>query len=295
MNPENKKQILIIVLAIGAGIVATVMTAGYVQSKIESERAIMTKQLQAKQQEFMTMQQQSLQRVDALTQELVTMKQQQDEIKQQAIAAAQAAARNMPGGVAGGAEGAKIRKPSLALRTPPGKRAVTVLIDSLAAVGGLVDPGDFVDVIAQLNIPKAGSKEDKKDTVTVMVFQHLQILAINTNLDDRGAYDDQQAANNLKITFAVEPQEAGFMSFAEKNGRIQLALRSPTEKKNEQIKTSTWKTLADYILQNQGADIGAGGSDAPDKETKGKKADVESVNVKEAKPYIQIFRAGKEL
>ncbi len=126
-----------------------------------------------------------------------------------------------------------------------------------------------------------------------MVFQHLQILAINTNLDDRGAYDDQQAANSLKITFAVEPQEAGFMSFAEKNGKIQLALRSPTEKKNEQIKTSTWKTLADYILQNQGADIGISG-EAQDN-SKGKRADVESVDVKEAKPYIQIYRAGKEL
>lgn len=293
MNPENKKQILIIVLAIGAGIVATVMTAGYVQSKIEAERTVMAKQLQAKQQEFMAVQQQSAQRVDALTQEIVSLKQQQEQIKQQAIAAAQAAARTAPVGVAG-ANGEKPRKPSLALRTPPGKRAVTVLIDSLSAVGGLVDPGDFVDVIAQLNMPKPGSKEDKKDTVTVMVFQHLQILAINTNLDDRGAYDDQQAANNLKITFAVEPQEAGFMSFAEKNGKIQLALRSPTEKKTEQVKTSTWKTLADYILQNQGADIGVGGA-AADVESKGKKAGVESVDVKEAKPYIQIFRAGKEL
>ena len=83
------------------------------------------------------------------------------------------------------------------------------------------------------------------------------------------------------------------MSFAQKNGKIQLALRSPTEKKNEQIKTSTWKTLADYVLQNQGADIGVSGGEASDKD--GKRANVESVDVKEAKPYIQIFRAGKEL
>lgn len=83
------------------------------------------------------------------------------------------------------------------------------------------------------------------------------------------------------------------MSFAEKNGKIQLALRSPTEKKTEQIKTSTWKTLADYILQNQGADIGVSAS--ADGDMKGKKGSIESVDVKEAKPYIQIFRAGKEL
>lgn len=292
MNPENKKQILIIMLAIAVGIVAAVATGGYVQNRIETERALMNKQLQAKQQEFATMQQQSQERVDALTQEIVSMKQQQEEIKQQAIAAAQAAAKTMSVGAAG--ENEKVRKPSLALRTPPGKRAVTVLIESLSAVGGLVDPGDFVDVIAQLNIPKGKNADEMAqiDVVTVMVFQHLQILAINTNLDDRGAYDDQQTADSLKITFAVEPQEAGFMSFVEKNGRIQLALRSPTEKKNEQIKTSTWKTLADYVLQNQGADIGV---TAPVDLGKGKKTDVQSVDVKEAKPYIQIFRGGKEL
>ena len=77
------------------------------------------------------------------------------------------------------------------------------------------------------------------------------------------------------------------MSFVEQNGKIQLALRSPTEKKNEQIKASTWKTLADYILQNQGADI-----NVPD-DLMGK----QEIKQQEpaAKPSIQIFRGGKEL
>ncbi len=89
----------------------------------------------------------------------------------------------------------EIRKPSLALKTPVGKRAVTVKIDSLAAVGGLLNAGDFVDVIAQLNVP---SQESDKKTVTAMIFQGLQVLAINTNEDDPGAYDDQQAASFFK-------------------------------------------------------------------------------------------------
>src|SRR5208283_1357158 len=42
---------------------------------------------------------------------------------------------------------------SLPLKTPAGKRAVTVMIDSLEAVGGLLNAGDFVDVIAELNVP----------------------------------------------------------------------------------------------------------------------------------------------
>ena len=76
-----------------------------------------------------------------------------------------------------------------------GKRAVTVMIDSLAAVGGLLNAGDFVDVIAQLNVP---SQDPDKKTVTAMIFQGLQVLAVNTNEDDPGAYDDQQAASFFK-------------------------------------------------------------------------------------------------
>jgi Flp pilus assembly protein CpaB len=294
MNPENKKQILIIILALGAGIVATVMTAGYVQSRIESERAVMSAQLNKKQQEFAAEQQRGQQQIDALVGQINTLTKQQEEVKQQAIAAAQAAALAAAPRAAAAGEKEKVRKPSLALRTPPGKRAVTVMIDSLAAVGGLVDPGDFVDVIAQLNVP--GKGKERKEPVTVMIFQHLQILAINTNLDDKGIYDDQAAAGALKITFAVEPQEAGLMAFAEKNGKMQLALRSPTERDTEKLKTSTWKTLADYVLQNHGQNIGLKGQDDDeDEDADKKKAKVESVEVKEAKPYIQIFRAGKEL
>jgi Flp pilus assembly protein CpaB len=127
-----------------------------------------------------------------------------------------------------------------------------------------------------------------------MIFQHLQILAVNTNLDDKGIYDEQQAASALKVTFAVEPQEAGLLSFSEKNGKLQLALRSPTEQNTEKLKTSTWKTLADYVLQTHGENLGLKGQDE-EADTDEKKAKVESVDVKEAKPYIQIYRAGKEL
>ena len=174
----------------------------------------------------------------------------------------------------------KVRKPSLALKTPVGKRAVTVMIDSLAAVGGLINPGDFVDVIAQLNVP---FQEPDKKTVTAMIFQGLQVLAINTNENDPGAYDDQQAASSLKITFAVDPQEAGLLAFASKNGSLELALRSPNETGHQLVKADTWKTLADYVLKNQGLDI--------------KNPDEEVVNNKpvENKPNIQIFRGGKEL
>jgi Flp pilus assembly protein CpaB len=179
------------------------------------------------------------------------------------------------------------KKPSLALRTPDGKRAITVMISSLEAVGGLINPGDFVDVIAHLNVPSG--KKAMKESVTAMIFQNLQVLAINTNLEEPGAYEFQQKENMLKVTFAVDPREAGLLSFAEMNGKLELALRSPNEKEHQMLPTATWTTLAEYILENNGADIQAS---EPNKEVEAPKVEEKA---EEAQPYIEIYRGGREL
>jgi Flp pilus assembly protein CpaB len=131
-------------------------------------------------------------------------------------------------------------------------------MDSLGAVGGLVNPGDYVDIIAHLNVPARDPEaktKNKKDSVTAMIFQNIQILAINTNIDQPGVYDEQQKDKGLKLTFAVTPEEASLLAFAEKNGKIELALRSPNEKKPAMISAATWTTLAEYVLQNTGAEL----------------------------------------
>ena len=307
---ENKKQLLIIIGAVAAGIAAVVLASNYVKNSIESQTASLAEQYDVKQKQMTSqIQQRSDQQMAALAQALERVKNEQTAAMQKQMATLQEAQRQqaqqqaqqqaklqiqLQAQLAQQQEQArmrqqpaqvqvkKVRKPSLALKTPAGKRAVTVMIDSLAAVGGLLNPGDFVDVIAQLNVP---SQDPDKKTVTAMIFQDLQVLAVNTNEDDPGAYDDQQAAGFLKITFAVDPQEAGLLAFANKNGILELALRSPNESGRPKVKADTWKTLADYVFKNQGLDI-----QNPDEEhVKNNKP------VGTKSPVIQIFRGGKEL
>ena len=171
------------------------------------------------------------------------------------------------------------------------KRAITVLLQSLGAVGGLLNPGDCVDVIAHLDMP-TGKKLDPKEKVTAMIFQNLQILAINTNIDEPGAYDVQQKENMLKVTFAVDPQEAGLLAFAEQNGTLELTLRTTAEKGLNMVPAANWSTLGEYVLENSGADIKLPGSEEDTKKTE---LSVETETVQETKPYIQIFRGGREL
>jgi Flp pilus assembly protein CpaB len=276
---ENKKQLLIIVGAVAAGIIAVVLTSNYVKTSVQGQTAALAEQFNAKQKDMASqILQHNEQQMYALQQEIERVKSDDAATMQKQMAALQQAQQQTRAPQA--AQVIKNRKPSLALKTPVGKRAVTVMIDSLAAVGGLINAGDFVDVIAQLNVP---SQDSDRKTVTAMIFQGLQVLAVNTNEDDPGAYDEQQASTFLKITFAVDPQEAGLLTFANKNGTLELALRSPDESQRQMVKASTWKTLADYVLKNQGLNI--------------QDPDGENTNTKpeENKPDIQIFRGGKEL
>ena len=286
MAIENRKQVLLIVFAVAAGIVATVMTSSYVTNSINKRTSELAEEYEAKQKEVAAqIRQDSDQKMAALAQELERVKTEQAEtVKKQIAVLQQQMAQQAP------AQGQKKRaKVSLALKTPEGKRAVTVMIDSLGAVGGLLNAGDFVDVIAHLNVPSgpASGPAVKNNTVTAMIFQELQVLAVNANIDEPGYYEEQQSAPSLRVTFAVAPEEVGLLAFADKNGKLELALRSPNEHEHQMVKASTWKTLADYVLQNQGAAIHLPGSISGE--------DAQQEIPQEQKPNIQIFRGGKEL
>ena len=283
MALENQKQIIIIAIAVVAGIGAVVLTSSYVTKSIqEKTQELSDKYEQQQKQVAAELQQRGDEQVRALSDKLNQVQSQQQQAIQQAAAAMKAAQESQKEAATKKANNSGAL---LTAKTPSGKRAITVLVDSLGAVGGLLNAGDFVDVIAHLDIPQEGDSPDKKNTVTAMVFQDLEVLAINTNLDRPGDYTTQQNAPSLKITFAVDPQEAGLLAFASKKGKLELALRAKNENDKENVKTSTWKTLADYVLQNQGASF-----DVPEEES-GLKTETSENN----KPYIQIFRGGKEL
>lgn len=280
MALDNKKQVVVILVAVVAGVLAVLLASGYIKSSIEGQTKSLANEFAIRQKQAMAeIQQSSQEQLAAVVKEMQMQKQQQDQATQKQIAALQeqmAARSTVPMTPQGTPQMPKL----LALKPPPGKRAVTVQIDSLQAVGGLLNAGDFVDVIAELNLPSR-HKENTR-TVTAMIFQNLQVLAVNTNLNQPGDYDRQQAISSLKVTFAVDPQQVGLLSFADKNGRLQLALRAPDENQVLRVKASTWKTLADYVMKSQGYDI-----QNPDHEKR-----LEPI---ETKPVIEIFRGGKEL
>lgn len=287
MNIENKKQIATIFLAVGLGLVATFLTGQYVQNNIAQQTKALakeyTQQTAALQKEVVINKRQ----VEALIQ------QHQDLVKQ---------VQSQPK-VAVQAGGGKAQQPvsqdAFSIVMPPGKRALTIQVDMLSAVGGLITPGDFVDVIASLRIPEElnAEKAKTKEVVTVL-FQNLQVLAVGALFKPVGGaelYENRQKSKSVNVTLAVSPEEAGLLTFAEGNGKLQLSLRSPTELEQDRqlLQVASWDTLADYILDKQGTDLRV--LTEPQEESAAPAEKPEEKKEEKPKSNIQIFRAGKEL
>lgn len=114
---------------------------------------------------------------------------------------------------------------TLAGKTPPGKRAITIDLENVSAVGGMVHPGDHVDILGVFANPP----------VTLTLFQDILILAVGQEMVAAGEGARQKALPGVSprakdsITLALSPQEAQIISVAIGQGKISLTLRPRME------------------------------------------------------------------
>jgi Flp pilus assembly protein CpaB len=287
MNIENKKQFATILLAVGLGLVAAMLMSKVVSDKVDEQTKIIAKEYQG--------------RSAALVKEMDATKMTLKKLSKDHAALAKKVAEQpkMLRQAAPTPEKPSIQEMAFSLRTPPGKRAITVLIRPLLAVGGLVNPGDFVDIIAHLNIPDeegvevSARNKKEQEKVTSVLFQNIQVLAVGVNFNPMGdapPYEDQQTKKALNVTLAVSPEEAGLLAFAETHGDLQLSLRSPAETEDKVLQqVASWDALADFVLEHQGTELRV-----PMRKSTITPEETDELEEEEAKPFVQIFRGGRE-
>jgi pilus assembly protein CpaB len=104
-----------------------------------------------------------------------------------------------------------------------GQRAITIPVDISGSLGGMLRPGDHVDVLGTF-------ARAQQDYATVTLLQNVLVLATG---EVRGGAEGEEAAapggptrtfNN--ITVAVDPEEAELLVFAMQRGPINIALRA---------------------------------------------------------------------
>jgi pilus assembly protein CpaB len=121
----------------------------------------------------------------------------------------------------------------LAPAISPNMRAVSIAIGGAAAVSGLVQPNDRVDVLGSFFFPSKVNPAEM-EAVTFTLLQDVTVLATgqtlarqSTEAGDRGG---TRAGGYNTVTFEVTPREAELLVFAEgMKGHLTLTLRNPTD------------------------------------------------------------------
>lgn len=140
---------------------------------------------------------------------------------------------------------------SLAMKVPSGKRAVTVSVDNISSVGGMVRPGDHVDVVGMVPIPAMNAEGKQVNQLATMpLFQDVLVLAVGQEfMSAQGARKEEKAVSaSPAITFALSPQEANLIVFVQEQGKIRLVLRSPGDTQTQQVAPASWDTLFRLVM-----------------------------------------------
>jgi len=109
----------------------------------------------------------------------------------------------------------------------PGNRALTVEAKRDAVVAGLLEPGNWIDVIVTI---RPDSNELNANWVTETILQGVQVLAVGTTLlgEVESQEDDWKRQVEL-VTLEVTPEEAEKLALASARGDLHLSLRSEAD------------------------------------------------------------------
>lgn len=150
---------------------------------------------------------------------------------------------------------------SLAGTTPVGKRAITIPVDNISSVGGMIKPGDYVDVLCSISVPAelSETKKDKKQVI-LPLFQNVLVLAVGSEIaaeeEDVSRYAQEDKAQKQTtppktITLALAPKEVNLIAFAQEQGKIQMVLRPQGDTQIETIQPASWDTIFKYFMSEK--------------------------------------------
>jgi pilus assembly protein CpaB len=179
--------------------------------------------------------------------------------------------------------------PGLELKIPPGQRAMSVRINDVAGIAGLIQPNSRVDVLVNITEPTTGKQ------VAKLFMENMRVLAIGTELQ-RDASGKPISAPT--VTLAVTPEEAERLAVAMNQGSIAMVLRGYGDPDSVKTKGAS---SSDVLSQLQ---IGKAVAPAPAATRRSAPAPRPAAPAVVAKPeppprpadsaVVNVYRAGKQ-
>ena len=132
--------------------------------------------------------------------------------------------------------GSKITAPgkraSLSAQLTPGKKAVTIRVDDVLGVGGLIVPNDRVDIL-WTSKPRgsADGGTRSKEPFTAMLIPGVRVLAIDQSVNESSSKIRVARA----ITVEVDTTQAQKVALGSQTGKLHLALRGYGKEDNPKV------------------------------------------------------------
>ena len=109
----------------------------------------------------------------------------------------------------------------LSLLISKNMRASSIQVDKVSGVSGFILPGDRVDVI--LTARRPGGSYD--DAIAKTILQNVEVLAAGEKTEQK----ENKVITVQAVTLLVDPDGAQALALASNQGKLNLALRNPTD------------------------------------------------------------------
>lgn len=135
------------------------------------------------------------------------------------------------------------KETELSIIVPKGKRAVSIKVDNVSGVSGLIKPGDYVDIIGTFDYTEG--KEAKSQTVSIL--QNVLVLAVGQEVIGGAAKKAKKAKKKgwedlmsptgsaNTVTLALTFREAQIVTFAQEKSTLKLLLHPSGEKEEVSV------------------------------------------------------------
>ncbi|GAA5129407.1 Flp pilus assembly protein CpaB [Alloalcanivorax gelatiniphagus] len=104
---------------------------------------------------------------------------------------------------------------------PEGHRAIAIAVDNVVGAGGLLQPGDRVDVVT------AFRRSDKDNPVALVMLRGITVLAVKGALSAAEQSDDNR--RNDTVVLSVPEEKVSALMLASSQGQVRLAVVADQE------------------------------------------------------------------
>ena len=126
-----------------------------------------------------------------------------------------------------GAALAPVDPPNFSARVRPGIRALTVAVDEVNSLSGMLQPGDRIDLL--LSVRPVGPAGLPLPEITRTVMQGVTVLATGRQARPPGGEEGAPPRPFTAITVEVDPDQAQALVVAQRAGKLTAVLRNPED------------------------------------------------------------------